>query len=783
MPSFRLSRAALVDRILADPAPVVLIDAAAGTGKSWLLADIAERARPAGSGIWRSRETMPADIWLWDLPSVPQSGPLPERADRVILAKRPNTAVPGLAQSEVYGRVSRYGNDDMLFAEDEIPSYLPSDLWQRTGGWACLLPSGLCGDVNEAALRDFLRDNLLRPLPSTQLVALNLVLDDARSDRSVLPLTGLPFLTAVQRDLPAPLAACRVPLGAAIRMLLAERANDPVQARAIATAHAGFGQVPEAIAIFQSISAWQAALDVLRQAGGPFFIHRFGPDAFDRMLSRFPSDIAAREEVLILCRALQAVKRGEVPLTRHILTAHYGPVADDVVTVIGAVQRFTLDFRFFRLLLQTWEDFDLDTRLLDAAYRLLAELPADDDLRRGSFYNAVLEFYIRARRFSEADHTAIRAASHYARADVPILSFYIDLHRAIISLFLGETAAAQKRAEAAAAHIGRAGHESPGDVRLLALLQACIAYERGEGEPLTRFLSRDLDAFAQGEIWPTLLELVLVYGSQALGEHFSTMAALAFLNRWRATQERSSQFGMLIDIREVVVMQNGNRWQNAMVKAHSLDTRITLPWVEEAGDRLGMLSNRDEVALALVWLRHMAQLTPGRPGLVRQLDVMLDNPHLNGRQRIGVEIWRAHVLRRQRRVPEAQTALECTLSMAAQMGAVATLGEERVFLADLTGNKRLSAAIDRADHLRRLLRQLGGTGPGWARRGRGHGLTRQETHILHAIAEGATNKAIANLMGLSEATVKFHLSNLYRKLGCTSRKETVAAARKLQLVA
>ena len=240
---------------------------------------------------------------------------------------------------------------------------------------------------------------------------------------------------------------------------------------------------------------------------------------------------------------------------------------------------------------------------------------------------------------------------------------------------------------------------------------------------------------------------------------------------------------MLIDIREVVVMQNGNRWQDAMVKAHSLDTRITLPWVEEAGDRLGMLSNRDEVALALVWLRHMAQLTPGRPGLVRQLDVMLDNPHLNGRQRIGVEIWRAHVLRRQRRVPEAQTALECTLSMAAQMGAVATLGEERVFLADLTGNKRLRAAIDRADHLRRLLRQLGGTGPGWARWGRGHGLTRQETHILHALAEGATNKAIANLMGLSEATVKFHLSNLYRKLGCTSRKETVAAARKLQLVA
>ncbi len=67
-------------------------------------------------------------------------------------------------------------------------------------------------------------------------------------------------------------------------------------------------------------------------------------------------------------------------------------------------------------------------------------------------------------------------------------------------------------------------------------------------------------------------------------------------------------------------------------------------------------------------------------------------------------------------------------------------------------------------------------------RGAAAGLTRQETRILHALAEGAGNKSIANMLGLSEATVKFHLANLYRKLGCGTRRDAVKAAAALRLV-
>ncbi|MDA8253210.1 MAG: LuxR C-terminal-related transcriptional regulator [Rhodospirillales bacterium] len=50
------------------------------------------------------------------------------------------------------------------------------------------------------------------------------------------------------------------------------------------------------------------------------------------------------------------------------------------------------------------------------------------------------------------------------------------------------------------------------------------------------------------------------------------------------------------------------------------------------------------------------------------------------------------------------------------------------------------------------------------------------------IAEGSSNKFIAKSLGLTEATVKYHLGNTYRKLGCKRRREAISAARALGLL-
>ena len=53
-------------------------------------------------------------------------------------------------------------------------------------------------------------------------------------------------------------------------------------------------------------------------------------------------------------------------------------------------------------------------------------------------------------------------------------------------------------------------------------------------------------------------------------------------------------------------------------------------------------------------------------------------------------------------------------------------------------------------------------------------LTRRETEILQLVAEGKSNPEVARTLWITEQTVKFHLSNIYRKLGVSNR---TAAAR------
>jgi DNA-binding NarL/FixJ family response regulator len=52
-------------------------------------------------------------------------------------------------------------------------------------------------------------------------------------------------------------------------------------------------------------------------------------------------------------------------------------------------------------------------------------------------------------------------------------------------------------------------------------------------------------------------------------------------------------------------------------------------------------------------------------------------------------------------------------------------------------------------------------------------LTPREIEVLRMIAEGVGNKTIAHRLGISEHTVKFHVSSIFAKLGATSRTEAV----------
>ena len=66
---------------------------------------------------------------------------------------------------------------------------------------------------------------------------------------------------------------------------------------------------------------------------------------------------------------------------------------------------------------------------------------------------------------------------------------------------------------------------------------------------------------------------------------------------------------------------------------------------------------------------------------------------------------------------------------------------------------------------------------------RAAGLSEKEVVVLVELCHGYTNKQIAARLWLSEQTVKFHLRNVYRKLGIKSRTEALRYAYDHDLVA
>ena len=55
-------------------------------------------------------------------------------------------------------------------------------------------------------------------------------------------------------------------------------------------------------------------------------------------------------------------------------------------------------------------------------------------------------------------------------------------------------------------------------------------------------------------------------------------------------------------------------------------------------------------------------------------------------------------------------------------------------------------------------------------------LTHRELEVLDLLAEGLPNKGIAERLGISDQTVKFHIASIMGKLGASNRVETVRRA-------
>ncbi len=135
-----------------------------------------------------------------------------------------------------------------------------------------------------------------------------------------------------------------------------------------------------------------------------------------------------------------------------------------------------------------------------------------------------------------------------------------------------------------------------------------------------------------------------------------------------------------------------------------------------------------------------------------------------------------------RELPETQVVMltvsddDADLFEAIESGALGYLLKDLSadqFFEMLDGLQRGEAAMTRQTTAR-LMKGLADLSP--QRAEPAQSLTEREIELLRLVAEGMSNKAIAQTLSISENTVKYHMRNILQKLGVQNRTEAVTQA-------
>jgi LuxR family maltose regulon positive regulatory protein len=185
------------------------------------------------------------------------------------------------------------------------------------------------------------------------------------------------------------------------------------------------------------------------------------------------------------------------------------------------------------------------------------------------------------------------------------------------------------------------------------------------------------------------------------------------------------------------------------------------------------------IALAKVWL------SQGQPDkALPLLDHALQSAQAVGRLGNAIHILavQAEVYRARGEPELAFARLERALELAEPEGYVRVFADEGAKMARLL--RRMLARSSASDYVRRLLEALGESvklelaidsklnEP----------LSQRELEVLRLIADGATNKEIADELVLTVNTVKRHISNIFGKLDVSNRAQAIARGRQLNLL-
>lgn len=368
----------------------------------------------------------------------------------------------------------------------------------------------------------------------------------------------------------------------------------------------------------------------------------------------------------------------------------------------------------------------------------------DDAVCQGAIYNLLIVLALRKPDLAMARQLCSESEACFALCGSDYLRGFIQLHLAFVLVSDSDLTGAMTATNRAAAFFGPIA-EADGERAVVEITRLWIEVERdGRLPPLARLLALR-DAFFSGAIWPEafLILAALIVRSASIDDEANVLRHLSELESTLRIR------GMTQLLPAMQLLRENHRQKPVGSRAVGRD-HLGL-----SGDQLIMLlpdarmlltnwgSEVDDVPLSLQRLQLARDLLVGQRLLQEGLFDLAAVRILAAVERVEAQGW--GWLARREHDAILLFCKEC-----------------------LARRRYVSPARAIRD---KLLSQTEGTGVA-----RPDGFTNAEFGLLQRLAQPRGNKVLAREMGLTEAAVKFHLRNIYRKLGVHSRSDALSKA-------
>jgi LuxR family maltose regulon positive regulatory protein len=503
-------------------------------------------------------------------------------------------------------------------------------------------------------------------------------------------------------------------------------------------------------------------------------------DGFPELVSLIellPADTIMKRPRLRLAQAWIAAKTGNVAAARQ--WSKTVETSASTLPIDDTIKRETLFVE--KMMWTVYEENSIGLDVLQEIEDIRALVPDDDQWFASWVNNLLCVMYTRRGNLMAANEAAARALTSYRMVDSLYGEVFMRGHQAMISIMSGRFGDAADQAEIAASLTESHFSADIGLSAMIDFLRGHIAYERNEFTRAKRLLAPALEKIALAETWVELHALGAASLAKILFEEGSPEQAFACLDKMHLVGEqrglRRLQW-LAAHCRFDLFLAAGDRAE-AQIWAERNDIFLAAApsfatWFE--GERAMLAS-----------MHYSLGQTNDLENLQERLEDFVEEAEALGHKRVAVEglILLTRLFHEQHRHDDAKAALERALVIAVPETMLRVFLENGAPLVPVLKTMIRSVGIKfllpaTLSFIVGVVAEAGGVPAGDA--GASTMFSEKELEVLGNLVADQSNKMIARRLSISEATVKFHLANIYRKLGVNTRADAKSIARERRLV-